>query len=485
MKIRINAATGGGASPLRRTLAALSLGVLVPLAGCDINRLMNVDDVDVTGPDFVVDSAAINVVYGGAIGDFQLGYVGSGATGGGQTGEGIVLISAMFSDEAYSAGTFGTRRDVSRRNIDLSGAHGTSTNTNLIFAERWLHRAGRGTENAVEAFQAAGLGGDRRVAEMLALAGYTYVFFAENYCSGVPFSESPRVGFAPEYGSPLQTNQILDRAIARFDAALAAPGAQARERNLATLGKARALLNKDDVSGAAALAREIPTGYGTDVGFNYVVFHSEASARQQNPVFHFGPDQGRYGVPNRLGVNGIRWLEHAAGGDPRVRTHVRDAFDSPLGLRHVPQKYERTTNTPLATWIEAQLIVAEAELHADNFAGAGGTLAILNALRAEIELDPLTDPVDPAARVDLLFEERALWLWLTAHRLGDMRRLVRQYGRSVDDVYPVGFHGYYDANGDFFPGGGGGSFGTQVSLPLHLDETNNPNFQGGCNPTEV
>jgi starch-binding outer membrane protein, SusD/RagB family len=485
MKMRTNAATGGGASPLRLTLTALSLGVLVPLAGCDINRLMNVDDIDVTGPDFVVDSAAINVVYAGAIGDFQLGYIGSGATGGGQTGEGIVLISAMLSDEAYIAGTFNTRQEVSRRNIDLSGEHGTSTNTNITFAERWLHRARRGTANAAEAFEAAGLANDRRRAEVLALAGYTYVFFAENYCSGVPFSESPRIGFAPEYGSPLETNQILDRAIARFDAALAAPGAGARERNLATLGKARALLNKDDVSGAAALAREIPTGYGTDVGFSYVVFHSEASARQQNPLFHFGFLQGRYGVPNRLGVNGIPWLEHEAAGDPRVRTHVRPAFEAALGNRAVPLKYERTTDTPLATWIEAQLIVAEAELRADNFAGAGGTLETLNRLRETIELDPLTDPVAPEARVDLLFEERALWLWLTAHRLGDMRRLVRQYDRSVDSVYPVGEHGYYTVGGGFVPAAGGGSFGTQVSLPLHLDETNNPNFQRGCNPTEV
>ncbi len=80
-------------------------------------------------------------------------------------------------------------------------------------------------------------------------------------------------------------------------------------------------------------------------------------------------------------------------------------------------------------------------------------------------------PVDsvPASfdgKVDLLFRERAFDLWLTAHRLGDLRRLIRQYGRAADSVFP---------HGPFFKGG---DYGTDVNFPVPQDETNNPKFKG-------
>lgn len=74
-----------------------------------------------------------------------------------------------------------------------------------------------------------------------------------------------------------------------------------------------------------------------------------------------------------------------------------------------------------------------------------------------------------------------MWLWLTAHRLGDLRRLVRQYDRPVDQVFPTGAHGWYTAAGDFVPGSEGGSFGSDVNLPFHLDEGNNPEAAGCIN----
>ena len=47
-----------------------------------------------------------------------------------------------------------------------------------------------------------------------------------------------------------------------------------------------------------------------------------------------------------------------------------------------------------------------------------------------------------------------------------MRRLVRQYGRTVDQVFPQGVH--YK----------GGSYGGDVNLPVVTAERNNPNFKG-------
>ena len=50
---------------------------------------------------------------------------------------------------------------------------------------------------------------------MLNLAGYTYLFFAETYCSGVPVSHLDAATGAITYGVPLTTRQLIDTAIAR------------------------------------------------------------------------------------------------------------------------------------------------------------------------------------------------------------------------------------------------------------------------------
>ena len=82
-------------------------------------------------------------------------------------------------------------------------------------------------------------------------------------------------------------------------------------------------------------------------------------------------------------------------------------------------------------------------------------------------LAPLEDPGSPDARLDLLFRERAAWLFLTGHRQGDLRRLVRHYGRSAESTYPTGF--YWQ----------GGRYGPHVELPIPPSErTYNPRFTG-------
>ena len=69
-------------------------------------------------------------------------------------------------------------------------------------------------------------------------------------------------------------------------------------------------------------------------------------------------------------------------------------------------------------------------------------------------MDPLTDPGDLDARVDLLFRERAFWLFLSGRRLGDLRRLIEHYGRDPESVFPTGTHHLGEA------------YGTATSLPF-------------------
>jgi hypothetical protein len=122
----------------------------------------------------------------------------------------------------------------------------------------------------------------------------------------------------------------------------------------------------------------------------------------------------------------------------------------------------------LADGIEARLIEAEAALQASNIPGMS---TILDGLRSSISLPNLPTPATAAEARDQLFSERAFWMYATGHRLGDLRRLVRQYGLSVNAVYPTGSYLR------------GGSYGTRVAFPVPASEDQNRNFdRSKCDP---
>jgi hypothetical protein len=65
-------------------------------------------------------------------------------------------------------------------------------------------------------------------------------------------------------------------------------------------------------------------------------------------------------------------------------------------------------------------------------------------------------------------------MYLTAHRVGDLRRLIRQYNRGAESVFPTG--AYFK----------GGPYGADVSVPVPQAEQNNPNFKASaCDPTKA
>jgi hypothetical protein len=142
---------------------------------------------------------------------------------------------------------------------------------------------------------------------------------------------------------------------------------------------------------------------------------------------------------------------------------------------------DRATPATIADGVEARLIEAEAALKGGNAAGA---LATLNALRSDGallalrgypagSLPPLTLQVGTAGQVDQLFKERAYWLFLTSHRIGDLRRLIWQYGRAANSVFPTG---------PYFKGG---NYGTDVNSPVPQQEQNNPKYvAGSCKQDE-
>jgi hypothetical protein len=204
------------------------------------------------------------------------------------------------------------------------------------------------------------------------------------------------------------------------------------------------------------------------------VYHSSATARQNNGIFGATFSAGsRYTVQTREGVNGLDYLTTPA--DPRVpwTASARQGFDGTSANLPVEQKYS-ALNSPIAVadGIEARLIEAEARLQAGAQADRDAVFALLNTLRATGLATPIAPiaaaPSTQADAVDLLFKERAFWMWLTGHRLGDMRRLVRQYKRDANTVFPTGPMRYRP----------GQTYGSQTVLVIPFAERNNPNFKG-------
>jgi hypothetical protein len=349
-------------------------------------------------------------------------------------------------------------RQIDQRIVDVN-------NADLLRGYQYLHRARNLAEQAVVQYGNTEQKNTADHALMSNLAGFTYVYFAENFCSGVPFSITD-INNVMTFGPALTTAQTLDSAIKRFEGALAlapAGASGAAQRNLAHLGKARALLDKDSYAAAAAEAALV-----TDA-FEYDIEYSANSSGQQNGIWYNNHSEGRTSAASQEGTNGLAYFLRSTTGnnttDPRTPAKYGGTGTGTSTARYLQLKYASgDAPIPLGTTTEARLIQAEAALSKGT---SNAYLTTLNTLRASAGLAPLTDPVTPDARVRQFFSERAFWLWMTAHRLGDLRRMVRSYGYTQAQVFPVGTTIR------------GTAYGTDINFPIPFQERNNPEFANG------
>lgn len=447
----MNVLTRAASFPSRRVTVAIVAAAIA--IGCSTEKILEVKDPDVVTPASLQSKETLPALINGAVGSFHNAYVGPGSV---NESSGQIGYGGLLADEYVSAGTFPTRHEVDQRKIDL-------TNGSNLAQFNFLSRARAAADLAARRY--ASLDPDAPDHSLaLSLDGFSSILFGEDYCSGVPFSTITDAGDI-EYGEPLTTQQIFERAAAKFDTALTVAGASDDLLDLARVGKGRALLDLGRYDEAAAAVAEVPDD------FVYIVESSDNTTNETNGVYIFGENAKRLSIADKEGGNG---LDYRSANDPRVMwapalkasgdTIVAQDGSTPLMLQ---LKYpDRSAAAPLATGIEARLIEAEAAMQSGN----ADFITKLNAARAQFAgMPPLTAgdvPADAAGQTDLLFRERAFDLWLTAHRLGDLRRLIRQYGRDSESVFPTGV---------WFKGG---TYGPDVNFPVPADEANNPNFQG-------
>jgi hypothetical protein len=429
-----------------RTLTTATVLLLALAAGaCSRDDILDVNTPDVIDPGALDNPLGVQALYAGAVSElaFQM-----------DNAFGLALVSALFTDEAMHASTPPAVREWDLRNVLT-----TNTTTPALFLN--LQRAGARTADAAARVAAVVGAPDARVGELLAVEAFTWILLAEHYCSGVPVSRAVAGQF--EYGPPLSTDQLLDTALVRLDDADAEAAGNARVINLIAVLRGRALLNQGDFAGAAAAVAGVPTDYV------YQIFHSTTTPRQTNQIpVQFNADI--FSVPSGEGTNGLNF---STAGDPRVpaviSANVVSRNDGVTPMTYYVRYTSQADPVIHVSGIEARLIEAENQLDLGN---TGPWLGLLNDARGTVGLAPLADPGTAEGRVALMFRERAFWFYLTAHRLGDLRRMVRQYGLAAESVFPTG--AYHKQ---------GLTRGTQVTFVIPQPEENNPEFDASaCNP---
>jgi len=370
-----------------------------------------------------------------------------------------LLISALWTDELYNSDFAGNGPDT---RYDARRPQTLSFQTGSIFTT--YSNARLNVVRAIQALQLYAPTPAGRIGQLYVYQGYLELYLAEQFCNGIPFSTIDDAGNA-SYGAPVGTAGVYAMAMSHFDSALAISADSVRVMNAARVGKARALVGLARFSEAAALTAAVPTSFVFNLDFA-----STTTYGQYNYYWGYilSTTPGRGILPGGEGGNGIDWV---GASDPRV----------PLVLKGLGSDGSTIVWKP--TWItsygsaqaiasgkEARLIEAEAALQANrNDAATAGTgwLGILNNLRATAitpAMPPLADPGNYDARVSLLFREKAFWTFITGLRMGDLRRLLRQYGRTQDKVYPTGI--YKD----------GIPYGTDVVLEPPYSEFPNASF---------
>ncbi|WP_411278741.1 hypothetical protein [Gemmatimonas sp.] len=431
-----------------------AVAAVFAVTGCS-SDILTVPTPDVIAEGAIGGSLGVTTLRNGSMQDFIVAYSG--------TQDGFAVVSGNLGDELQTTDTFADRYNTDGRNASevLGGSLNTTYNqlqlarAGLTAAiEKWI--VVKPTATAVK----------DSLSEMYAIRGFAETAFGEGYCSGVPFSKVSASGDF-EYGDPLTTAQVYTRASASMDSALAnATGAN--YRSLAAIGKARVLLNQGQFAQAASAVSAVPSS------FKYTLNHSIATGRQTNGLWSAMYNAGsRYTIGTNEGTNGLDYLVTPV--DPRVPwvATLNLGFDGTS--TNLPRQLKYTSQSApfvLADGIEARLIEAEARLQGATQADRDAVFAQLNTLRATglaTAIAPLAaSPTTQAAAVDMLFKERAYWLWLTGHRLGDMRRLIRQYTRTAATVFPVGTLRYRSSQ----------TYGTDVNLVIPFNERNNPKFNG-------
>lgn len=415
-----------------------SLAGLVIAAGfvtaCNTSRLLDVTTPNAVPVAILDDPTNAGLMVASAVGDFQC------ALGSAIAVEG--LIAGELNDTQLGAAQW----DYARRtaNTLTNGIYGTSgcagtqgfgiylpLSTARYDADHSIANLTKWTDTQVS-------GRATLLAVANLYAGFSYATLGISMCQAA-FDNGPAVN----------QKGMFALAEARFTAAITgAPAGADSIKNAAYAGRARVRLYQGNTAGALADAQLVPKGFVMNSS------NDAAALRNYNRIFTITKQYGFYSIPtwsqNLTTENGQV--------DPRsavtlTTTRAADNKNTPI---YVPNKYSAgdAAATPIARYEEAQLIIAEIQ-------GGAQAVTVINAMRADANVNPYTGPTDAASIKNLIISERQRVLFLEGQRNYDIERFQIPFNPPVGTAFPTG----------------GGQYGNTTCLPLpDIEKNNNPSL---------
>lgn len=315
---------------------------------------------------------------------------------------------------------------------------------------------------------------DPRLAQVLALAGYSYTLMAEVMCEAT-------INVGSEIFSP---TQLAGFAIPRFEEAIqigTAAGSDGDDIvNLARTGLARAALLAGDNQKVMSAAAQVPDDFVWWVEYLDEIVENTMNGRISGSNHALGVHphflNGTFGDQDIVATQTDPRIQHTERwslGHNRLTKLYKpyqslpySEFDPDAIIADgvTPEFYDEGTDIQLASFVEALHHYYEAA--GPNGTGPlGTTLDFVNSRRAFGHQDPVNLTGD--ALMAELREQRSRDLYLGGFRLGDLRRWK---ANGVGDFFPTGVH----------PTDGWGPYGDATCYPLPSSEyEGNPNIRGG------
>lgn len=397
----------------------LVVGPMSGLTACD--NLLEVELPGDVTEDALDNPALADILVNSVIADFECAY------------NNYAFGASVHSDEMWHSSGNLYNRNWGQRKITNTFVDYVSGTCGGAGFGMWtpLHVARFQSEDVFARISAADAVTDKdsKLATVRTYGAFTYAYFGETFCS-----------VTIDGGDPLQPEAVLAIAAEKFESAiqLAQSSGNTTMLNAARVGLARVRLDLGNYQGARQVAEQVPEG------FVFNATRSDDFAYRRNKGYTNFIEAGHHTVAPAF--RGLAWKGVP---DPRVTVIDRARFgqNGVTPLWTSTKWPQRTTPVPIATWKEAQLIIAEAAANTGDNATAVGIINDLHSRAGLPGYDPLTDgPV-----MDQIILERSRELFQEGgHRLNDMLRFGLPFFEGTDHT--------------------GGAYGNTTCFPLPLVE---------------
>jgi hypothetical protein len=418
-------------------IGTTGLALALALGGCkEFTTLAQENPGQLDGNTLFVPGNA-QLLVNGVIADFECAFAR------------YVVGSGLLADELTTAIANTDNYDYERRTIQTNRAYGTGgcggTNQQPSIYSTLSTARGDGdtTLARLEEWSDAEVPNRTRlIGQAATYAGFSLILLGEGMCTAA-------INLGPE----IQPAELFNEAKLRFDKAITAATTanDAVTLNLALVLRARTLQNLGQLSAAATDAARVPATFIANMTTD------ATNARRQNFVF-VHTQQNRHSTVDPS----FRNVTLGTAPDPRVLvTNTNLPGTAPQTIIWTANKYPAlTTGIPMAKYAEAQLIIAEARVAANDIPGAVTAINAARNTRAGMPAYDATGKTAAQVRADII-EERRRELFLEGHRLGDIRRYQLPLNPAPGTPYAAG----------------GGTYGTQNCFPLpDVERINNPNI---------